>query len=872
MGFRVVRTKTAAAVRKVKTADSVKFDFVHVPHGRVECNETEGAFTEERGFVNVKSFYMSRYEVTQALYATVLFGDSKVNSNPSGCVITDGQFPAVDGESETHRPVENITWYDAVYFCNAYSKYDRLEPVYTMSNIVRDSARHIIKAVVKADFSRNGYRLPTEIEWEYAARGGNQSSDTWNDVYSGSNAVYDVAWYKENAGYAIGAGHIGYGTHHVGKRFSNALELFDMSGNAAEMCWDKYASKLDASVGGDGPAEGSRNVIRGGSWSDAPFACAVTARGSVSPSDRFLNYGFRVVRNDLEDNWEGEDLQDDQMSAGDGFVRIPAASVKCTDTKGAFSEARGTVRIEEYYISKYPVTIDLYRDIMSHCADCNPSPSYCARSSDFDKLLRDEEPNMRPVESVSWFDAVFFCNEYSRQMGLEPVYTITDIVRDEAFRSIRSANVTADFNKNGYRLPTRIEWEYAARGADADNEAWKFKYAGSDSLDEVGWYWRNIHGGFGKRVIAAGTRGYGTHHVGRKKANSIGLYDMSGNVQQWCWDWYSENIDADTPLLGAESGLYRVACGGAWNLEEDACQVTSDGSDFPYDTDDNRGIRLVRSGDRAAVETRNVIVGAFADIQGGTFIMGDDSKYGVAANKPHSVTVDSFSIGITPVTQREWASIMDSNPSHYQNAAEGEDADLLPVESISWIDAVRYCNMLSIHRGLRPCYAVNGQTDPAYWGDTTNVEWDQSADGYRLPTEAEWEYAARGGIIGTAKSPSLYSGIGELDDVSWYESNSEGRTHQVELKSRNEMGLTDMSGNVWEWCWDWYGAEYYKDNQVNPTGPKSGKMRVNRGGAFDSYGANGTIGYRSSDYPTRKFRNVGLRLARNTGSIAIMGN
>ena len=220
-------------------------------------------------------------------------------------------------------------------------------------------------------------------------------------------------------------------------------------------------------------------------------------------------------------------------------------------------------------------------------------------------------------------------------------------------------------------------------------------------------------------------------------------------------------------------------------------------------------------------------------------------------------------MSVTPVTQQEWVSLMESNPSQHKNAVSDESADLLPVESISWNDAVRYCNMLSIYQGLTPCYAVDGKTDPVYWTNMTHVEWDLSADGYRLPTEAEWEYAARGGIIGTEKSPLLYSGSREPDSVSWYESNSENRTHQVGLKTQNELGLADMSGNVWEWCWDWYGANYYKDNQVNPTGPKSGKMRVNRGGAFDSYGANGTIGYRSSDYPTRTFKNVGLRLVRN---------
>jgi formylglycine-generating enzyme required for sulfatase activity len=207
-------------------------------------------------------------------------------------------------------------------------------------------------------------------------------------------------------------------------------------------------------------------------------------------------------------------------------------------------------------------------------------------------------------------------------------------------------------------------------------------------------------------------------------------------------------------------------------------------------------------------------------------------------------TVSTFYICDHEVTQSEYKAVIGDNPSKFKG-------DKKPVERVSWYVAVEYCNALSIKEGLTPCYSKDS-------GE--NWTWNRSADGYRLPTEAEWEWAAKGGI----KSKGyIYSGSDNIDSVAWYIDNSDSTTHPVKNKAPNELKLYDMTGNVWEWCWDWYGANYYKDNQVNPTGPKSGKMRVNRGGAFDSYGANGTIGYRSSDYPTRTFKNVGLRLVRN---------
>ncbi|MDD3052212.1 MAG: SUMF1/EgtB/PvdO family nonheme iron enzyme [Candidatus Cloacimonetes bacterium] len=213
-------------------------------------------------------------------------------------------------------------------------------------------------------------------------------------------------------------------------------------------------------------------------------------------------------------------------------------------------------------------------------------------------------------------------------------------------------------------------------------------------------------------------------------------------------------------------------------------------------------------------------------VKGGTFEMGSHESDN---EKPiHSVTVgentDSrvqggYYIGKYPVTQKEWKEIMGNNPSNFRG-------DNLPVETVSWYDVVEFCNVRSRKEGLNPCYSGSG--------DNITCNWD--ANGYRLPTEAEWEFAARGGVE-TQNSVSLhqYAGSNNIDEVAWYSSNSGSKTHEVGTKKPNELGIYDMSGNVWEWCWDWYG-NYSSGSQTNPRGASSSSRRVLRGGGW-RYGA-----------------------------------
>ena len=404
----------------------------------------------------------------------------------------------------------------------------------------------------------------------------------------------------------------------------------------------------------------------------------------------------------------------------------------------------------------------------------------------------------RPVEQVSWED----CQAFIKKLN--------------------------QLTNKCYRLPTEAEWEYAACGG---NKSRGYTYSGSNNLDEVGWYDENS--------------GDKTHAVGQKKPNELGLYDMSGNVYEWCNDWYGGDYYGQSPTSnpqGPSSGSDRVCRGGSWG--DGGAWLCRSTDRFNCLTPSNRysdlGFRLVS--DNIDLEVLQSIADNLVLVEGGSFMMGGDSYNN---ERPiHEVRLSSYHISKYPVTQAQWQAVMGDNPSEFKG-------DARPVECVSW----EYCQVF-----IQKLNQLTGKH-------------------YRLPTEAEWEHAARGG---NKSRGYTYSGSNNLDEVAWYWENSGKETHAVGQKKPNELGLYDMSGNVYEWCNDWYGGDYYIQgwmiNQLglsndwyggdyygqsptsNPQGPSSGSDRVFRGGSWYDYAPFCRSAYRYFLTPSYRGYYLGFRL------------
>ena len=326
---------------------------------------------------------------------------------------------------------------------------------------------------------------------------------------------------------------------------------------------------------------------------------------------------------------------------------------------------------------------------------------------------------------------------------------------------------------------------------------------------------------------------------------------MSGNLWEWCHDCYSDSYYSSSPETdptGPESGTYRVLRGGGWNYSANDCRVAKrhfvsiltrrsysngmrlalvDPLPEPEPEPEPEGVKTV---------TANGVTFKMKLVESGTFTMGATAEQtGAYSNESpaHQVTLTKdYYLGETEVTQALWYAVMGQKPTSDGSAWSSTYGlgDNYPAYYISWNDCQEFISKLNQLTGLT----------------------------FRLPTEAEWEYAARGGNKATTQT--LYSGSNTIDDVAWYTSNSSSSTHPVAGKAANVLGLYDMSGNIWEWCNDWLGS-YSSGAQTDPTGPSSGSLRVLHGGSGISYASSCRVAIRGRNSVADRSNGSGMRLA-----------
>ncbi|MBI9030409.1 SUMF1/EgtB/PvdO family nonheme iron enzyme [bacterium] len=578
-----------------------------------------GTFHNGSSNVTISDFFMSKYEVTQGEYEAV------VGVNPSYFA---GQ----------NKPVEQVNWFDAVKYCNLLSIQEGLNPCYIYNSYGTDPANwpsdwntYDNHVNFQCNFNSDGYRLPTEMEWMYAAKGGRLTPATGYNIYAGTNdhsQLVDYAWYSDN--------NDPHGTKEVGSKMPNQLGLYDMNGNVLEMCWDIFGDYSTSPVTDPiGASSGNLRMVRGGGWNSVSVACYVNNR-TPNPLE-YLSYsiGFRIVRRiplttvadpiinpgsglyHTEKNLtitcptEGAEIyftldgsipnlssmlytepfllnetliikaraykagsyasdvtwvvcQIDVIPPPEGFIAVGG---------GSFNNGSSNVTVDEFFMSKFEITQSDYESIMG----LNPSEN----PWDFDY-------DNHPVDNIFWLNAIIYCNRLSFQEGLTPCYNYNNegTDPDDWPLSYDGANILCNFEANGYRLPTEMEWMYAAKGGDRTPPTNYNIYSGTDDESQLvnyAWYYSNI-------------APLGTKPVGGKLPNQLGLYDMSGNVGEWCWDYYGDYPEEDQiNPTGPPSGTYKILRGGGHNTFESNLRISHRQPHGFYDGSDTFGFRIVKS-------------------------------------------------------------------------------------------------------------------------------------------------------------------------------------------------------------------------------------------------------------------------------------
>ena len=774
-------------------------NMLFLPNGTYEMGctseQTPCSANNQAHLVEIDSFYLSAYEITQAQYEAVMGANPSINSGCPEC------------------PVENVSWYDALNFCNQLSLQNNLEPCYYADPQLSQPFSGSTGPVYWYT-EANGFRLPTEAEWEYAAR----SAGADDFVYAGSNNFNEVAW--------LAAG----STQAAGQLLPNSIGLYDMSGNASEWVWD-YIADFTNSLACQplGPGTGSERVRRGGSFQSASTFKLAT-RESAPPGSNSGHTGFRVASNNGS-------LPPASLSCVAGLVEpMEGASDVSAQTSiswEAVAEAEG------YFLSlgTSPGGTDLLNELdLGNTTLYTPITCLSGNSDIF--------VTISPYNSVGEATG---CSVFLFSTG--PALPTTPTAPDGL--SQVCAGETESYSTSPVSGADTYSWSVTGGNITAGQ--------GSTSIT-VNWT-----DGIGTVCVSAQNQ-CGVSNEACATVSSVSL-PVSPTTPSGPSPVSAGDIESYTtnPVSGASSYTWTVTGGNVLSGQgSTSVQVswTSAGGEVCVAASNTCGSSPPGC---LTVDGNTTPPPSMISVPGGTFDMGCTAEQTqsdcVSPEFPvHTVTLSSFQISATEVTQAQWLAQVPEYDPFIAVLGLGNN---YPAYEISWFDAVTYCNRLSQSQGLTPAYYANpGYTQVYDALDDGNgaVYWNQSANGYRLPTEAEWEYAARG--AGVAPQTE-FSGSNDINAVAWWSGNGGGQSQPVGTKNPNALNTFDMSGNVWEWCWDRYGGDYYSNSPANnPTGPTSGDIQIRRGGSWSNPAPICRVAGRNIHNPWVRSNYVGFRLSR----------
>ena len=826
-----------------KIAVAIEKEMVLVPAGKFKMGFPGQFSLEPQHEVTLtKPFYMGKYEVTQEQWGVVM------GYNPSR---TKG----------AKLPVTNVSWKDCQYF------------------IKKLNAN-----------TKGGYRLPTEAEFEYACRAGTTTTYSFGDNLTESDANID-----------------GKDTKAVGSYKPNAFGLYDMHGNVLEWCEDWYAAYPEGSViDPKGPATGTSRILRGGSYFSHVSVARSSFRYSILPIEESYYYGFRLARTadskasvasstetkpDPKEvipagnllvapftETKAKEVQkevakslkkevEEKEDLGKGIklemVLVPAGKFMMGDTKKELEELKEKLKEESRELSKKDLdknALDFINKIISGLGIGFGRHNDKTSPLDFiNKIISGQGRQHEVTITKPFYMGKYEVTQeqWEAVMGENPSHIkgaklpVTNVSWEDCQEFIQKLNAKRD---GGYRLPTEAEWECACRAGQTTGYSFGVNITPKDA--------NYADSKIGKPV-----------EVGSYKPNGFGLYEMHGNVWEWCEDWHGDYPFAATDPRGAADGIARVLRGGDFAIGESYARSSFRGGSTPSGRYGDCGFRLARTTDiKAGVApnvpksdpaeiipaTGNLLVAPFTEakakevqkevakslnkkveektdldedvklemvlVPAGKFKMGSPATGKGRGNieTQHEVTITKpYYLGKYEVTQEQWGEVIGFNPSKTMG-------DKLPVTDVSWEDCQAFIKKLNA----------------------------KTSGGYRLPTEAEWEFACR---AGTTTAYSFGDSLTK-SDANYYDLRI-GRPIAVGSFKPNAFGLYDMHGNVWEWCEDRF-ADFPAGAATDPKGPATGISRVLRGGSFINDGSFARSSGRNVSMPSSSYGYFGFRLAR----------